>query len=86
MSDAVHREIAKERFLELMAQEPKSDPTTTAVLAIGHADAFVRAYAACGQIEAPLVKKQKGCKACFGSGGKSSEPCKVCHGTGRVAA
>ena len=28
--------------------------------------------------------KTKGCKACFGSGGKVNAPCKVCHGTGKV--
>jgi hypothetical protein len=28
--------------------------------------------------------KTKGCRVCFGSGGKKSNPCVVCGGTGRV--
>jgi DnaJ-class molecular chaperone len=29
-------------------------------------------------------KTEKGCRACFGSGGKRADPCKICNGTGRV--
>jgi DnaJ-class molecular chaperone len=83
---ALHREIAKERFLELMAQSPDSDSKMAAVIAIEQANAFLSAYSAIGvQYSAP-AKKEKGCKACFGSGGKVGQPCNVCHGNGKVPA
>lgn len=85
-NEAVHREIAKERFLEMMAQEPNSDPVTAAVLAIEHADTFATAYAACGPVDTAAQKTLKGCKACFGSGGKANSPCRACAGTGKVPA
>lgn len=28
--------------------------------------------------------RSKGCPACYGSGGKISQPCKRCHGTGKI--
>lgn len=31
-----------------------------------------------------IFTKTKGCMACFGSGGKKSNPCTVCGGTGKV--
>lgn len=87
-------EVAKERFLELMAITPSADPKTVAVVAISQADAFAQFYTQYGykpaapEAESTLGRRQKtkGCKACFGSGGKPIDPCKVCHGEGRVPA
>ncbi len=86
MTTAAHREIAKERFLEIMAQSPNGDASFAAVQAIEHADAFERAYLACGKPDCVPAKKLKGCKNCFGSGGKIGEPCKWCKGIGKVMA
>lgn len=33
--------------------------------------------------ESNMLRKSKGCNACYGSGGKGKS-CKVCHGTGRI--
>lgn len=84
-----HLDIARERFLELMAANPAAEARAAAVAAIEQADEFAEAYSVlgCKQVEqATVSKKTKGCKACFGSGGKPIDPCKVCSGTGRVAA
>jgi hypothetical protein len=85
-----HLEIARERFLELMAENPAADPQAVAIVAIDQADKFAASYAQYGYKPAesgPVrAKKTKGCKACFGSGGKVGSPCDVCGGTGKVAA
>ena len=84
-----HLDISRERFLELMAENPAADPQTVAVIATSQADKFAEVYAQYGYKPAepaPVSKKTKGCKACFGSGGKPIDPCKVCGGTGKVSA
>jgi hypothetical protein len=84
-----HLDIARERFLELMAENPAADPQTVAIVATSQADKFAEVYAQYGYklVEpAPRSTKTKGCKACFGSGGKVGSPCSVCSGTGKVAA
>jgi hypothetical protein len=82
-----HLEIARERFLELMAQNPNAEARGAAVQAIEQADEFIGAYRAIGAPdEVAAAKKLKGCRACYGSGGKPTDPCKVCHGTGKVPA
>jgi hypothetical protein len=84
-----HMDIARERFLELMAANPNNDARDTAIAAIEQADEFTAVYGALGYkaVEpAPVSKKLKGCRACHGSGGKQFDPCKACAGTGKVAA
>ena len=82
-----HLDIARERFLELMAQNPNVEARSAAVQAIEQADEFIGAYRAIGAPEDVVpAKKLKGCRACHGSGGKQLDPCKVCAGTGKVAA
>lgn len=81
----MHLEIAKERFLEIMANEPNVDPSGAAITSIEQADAFVQAYRAIGPAEEAGQKKLKGCSQCFGSGGRG-KGCKVCGGTGKVEA
>lgn len=83
----VHIEIAKERFLEMMANSC-SDAVTTAVIAIEQANEFTKAYENLGIPEVVAISeaKFKGCKCCFGSGGKANNPCKTCYGTGKVPA
>ncbi|HUA79386.1 MAG TPA: hypothetical protein VL997_03365 [Dyella sp.] len=79
----IHAEIAKERFLDLMASG--DIPSKAAAdIATADANAFVRGY----RPLAPAAEgeRQKGCPACFGSGGKRDTPCKRCAGTGRVVA
>ncbi len=82
-----HLDIARERFLEMMAQHPNGDANGAAVIAIEQADAFVQAYTVLKPADAaPVASKLRGCRACHGSGGKLSDPCKACAGTGKVAA
>jgi hypothetical protein len=84
-----HLDIARERFLEMMAENPSADPQTVAIVATSQADKFAAVYEQYGYKpveQAPTGKKTKGCKACFGSGGKPIDPCKVCGGTGKVPA
>jgi len=79
----IHAEIAKERFLDLMASGGITSKAA-ADIATTDADAFARGYRPLAQ---PAEgERQKGCPACFGSGGKRRTPCKHCAGTGRVAA
>lgn len=86
----IHMEIAKERFLEIMASNARNDPKTAAVVAVDHADKFAAVYMQYAQIPAekePAPQaKQKGCRACHGSGGKMDSPCLKCYGTGKVPA
>lgn len=82
----IHLEIAKERFLEIMAENPNADVRSAAVAAIEQADDFASAYEALKPAEPMQSAKLKGCRACFGSGGKAGNPCKVCHGSGKVEA
>lgn len=77
-----HLDIARERFLTLMAAHPNGDPSQTAAFAIDQADEFVQAYKVLANVE-PV--KLKGCKQCFGSGGKAGNPCRSCDGSGKVA-
>ena len=34
--------------------------------------------------DASVTYRTKGCRACYGSGGKANKPCKVCGGSGKV--
>jgi DnaJ-class molecular chaperone len=79
----IHAEIAKERFLDLLATGGMTSKAA-ADIATADANAFVRGY----RPIAPPVEEErtKGCPACFGSGGKRNSPCHTCTGTGRVAA
>lgn len=81
-----HLDIARERFLEMLAQHPNGDVNGAAVLAIEQADAFVHAYRVLMPTQGAPVAKLKGCRVCYGSGGKHGDPCKACAGTGKVAA
>ena len=82
MITQAHLDIARERFLEMMAAHPAGDPAQTAVFAIEQADEFINAYKA---IVEPRATKLKGCKQCFGSGGKTGNPCRSCGGSGKVS-
>lgn len=79
----LHADIARELYLEYMVQQP-GNAREAARAAIEGADIFVEEYAARMPAE-PVGKKLKGCRACFGSGGKIGAPCKVCKGGGKVA-
>lgn len=79
---SAHLEIAKERFLDIMAAGRGVSPEAAAVVAIDQADKFMAAYSQYGEKQAAT----KGCPSCFGSGGKKNAPCRKCNGTGRVAA
>lgn len=88
----VHVEIARERFLELLAQKPGTE-RESAQAAIRAADVFVEEYASrttSHLAEIPpsykIGQKLKGCPTCFGSGGPANRPCKACSGSGRVMA
>lgn len=90
-----HLEIAKERFLEMMAEQPGRNPQIAAAEAIAQADEFDTEYRKHGYAPAETLmygqpvsnqKKLKGCRACYGSGGKHGDPCKACGGTGKVPA
>lgn len=80
----MHADIAKERFLELMAAGLKAEQA--ADTAIVEADIFMTCYEARKPDAQPASKKTKGCRACHGSGGKIGDPCRVCNGSGRVPA
>jgi DnaJ-class molecular chaperone len=80
---AIHAEIAKELFLDLMTNS-QADPEIAAQAAIEQADTFVFVYQQ--RAMEPDAPKLKGCPTCFGSGGKRSAPCKQCNGTGKVLA
>lgn len=81
-----HLDIARERFLEMLAQHPNADVQGAAVAAIEQADAFMHAYRVLVPAESAPPAKLKGCRACYGSGGKHGDPCKSCAGTGKVTA
>jgi hypothetical protein len=88
MSQALtHLHIATERFLELMAADPQRSVSVASNIAISEADLFLTLYRAHGQTEAGTrvgTEKMRGCRDCYGSGGKVSKPCKACQGTGKV--
>lgn len=87
-----HLDVARERFLELMATQPGANAETVAIMAVTQADIFARLYqqyaviAQGAQAGKDAAARAKGCRACHGSGGKASDPCKVCGGTGKVPA
>jgi DnaJ-class molecular chaperone len=81
--EQTHLDIARERFLALMAAHPNGDPSQTAVFAIDQAGEFVEAYKV---LSAGEPVRLKGCKQCYGSGGKTGSPCRSCDGSGKVAA
>lgn len=82
---STHLEIAKERFLDIMATVNGVNVKAAAVVATSQADEFMAVYRQYGpkdeQLAAPT---KKGCPKCFGSGGKIGQPCKQCKGTGKV--
>lgn len=83
-----HFEIAKERFLDLIASDRVMDKDEMAREAIATADVFMAEYVkherANKQNAKATLKKIKGCPKCYGSGGSNQAPCKNCGGTGRV--
>lgn len=81
---SLHQEIAKERFLDIMASKSVA-AEAAAVVAIEQADVFVKFYGQYGKQELETAEeKTKGCPRCFGSGGKRNHPCNACNGTGKV--
>jgi len=81
----LHADVARELFLDYVAQQPGAI-REAARAAIESADIFIEEYAARTPVlpASEIVKKQKGCRTCFGSGGKIGQPCKVCLGTGKL--
>lgn len=86
----IHEEIAKERYLDRLANSPSTNRAAAAAAAIEDATAFVLEYSSWKASEQAASREfspaTKGCPACFGSGGKKAAPCEVCGGTGRIAA
>lgn len=76
---SAHLEVAKEYFLELVCNG--AVPRDAARRAIEVADVFDEEYSKHHESQ----RTSRGCKACYGSGGKRNAPCKVCSGTGKVA-
>jgi hypothetical protein len=83
---STHLEIAKERFLDMMATDRGSAIEHIAEHAINQADAFMAEYAKhqSAPFATAMERTTKGCPKCFGSGGKISRPCKNCNGSGKV--
>lgn len=81
----IHEEIAKARFLALR-EEQIATPQEAVDRAILEATVFTNAYASWLRAEKTESVKFRGCKACFGSGGKRTNPCTVCNGTGQIPA
>jgi hypothetical protein len=81
----LHADIARELFLEYVIQQPEN-AKEAARSAIAVADIFIEEYAARTPIlpAGEIVKEQRGCGVCFGSGGKDNRPCKICFGTGKL--
>lgn len=77
MNWSLRDEIAKQRFLDLMADGNSQEVSVKS--AVSDADALIQALHY--QQE---TGKAKGCRVCFGSGGKKDNPCKACGGTGKV--
>lgn len=83
-----HLDISRERFLELMA-DGRIAKAEAAIIAIREADEFIGVYEEIGYKpaeQAPERVRFKGCKACYGSGGKVGNPCAKCGGSGKVVA
>jgi DnaJ-class molecular chaperone len=82
----LHADVARELFLEYVIQQPGS-VKEAARAAIEGANIFIEEYAARTPISATVEHaRMKGCRVCFGSGGKVGKPCKACGGTGKVPA
>lgn len=78
----LREEVAKERFLDMCAQNKGIVIEVIAASAVKQADALVAALGAqAASLPRPVMK---GCKSCFGSGGKTNQPCRDCKGTGKV--
>lgn len=95
MTRTIIEEVAKERFLDLMANN-ESDLSVEDISqrAISEARIFSEEIhkiyknksesSLKGRFLYKSNQKYKGCQYCFGSGGKQSNPCKSCNGTGKV--
>ncbi len=82
-------EVAKEIFLDAVdSRQTKTLPDVekAAIFSVVCADYLIKAL---GGDSSDIVTiepaKHKGCRACYGSGGKADAPCKKCKGTGKVA-
>lgn len=77
-------DLAKQIFLDRV-NGTLVDPKTASAWAeqsLMMAEAF---YSQVVDGEIPHKMKLRGCKACYGSGGKANQPCKMCHGSGKIA-
>lgn len=83
----LHADIARELYIEYVINQPGNE-ACAATAAISAADIFIQEYAMRTPVmpAGDLTVKQKGCGACFGSGGKIGKPCRVCAGSGKVPA
>ena len=82
-------QAALERFHEILADAPANAAYMPDVLkdaaarAVMQADYLILALNTTAPAESP---KLRGCRTCFGSGGKVGRPCRECNGTGKVRA
>lgn len=98
MNWTLREEIAKERFLDLMAKyNDQAHVEGLSKRAVREADILIAELNKAGEqkeyaermakmdaTRIPAHVETKGCAHCFGSGGKKKDPCKHCKGTGRV--
>ncbi len=79
--------LAETLFVEMINGDHKlsmNEVEERALSAIAFAKLFTIKTASENIQDAPTTYRLKGCRACFGSGGKVSDPCKACNGTGKV--
>lgn len=87
--DSSTLQMAEKIFLDFVDGNPslsEANYESLACKSVEVASAFYAAVVKMAELpqSLPAALKMKGCKACFGSGGKVGQPCKVCGGAGKV--
>jgi hypothetical protein len=84
---SITTQLAETLFIEMINGKPNlsmNDVDEMAISSLQYASMFYSKVQDSVEKTVPVTYRLKGCKACFGSGGKHNSPCKACGGSGKV--
>lgn len=87
---SITTELAETLFIDMVNGNAKlsmNEVEEMAISSLQYATMFFsKVQDSIEKTDVPVTYKMKGCKKCFGSGGKLDNPCRVCRGSGKVKA
>lgn len=82
-----NQSLAETLFVDMVNGNSKlsmNEVEEMALSAIAFSKLFTLKVSAEDMVDKPVTYRTKGCRACYGSGGKVGDPCRACNGSGKV--